>query len=90
MRLRHVGSSGPVVSVVTGLQPVRLAADKSRAVVDAALFRITRFDTAEMYGDGDASPAARLQAARPGGTDEVRLGPETKPPGGSAGTSGAR
>jgi aryl-alcohol dehydrogenase-like predicted oxidoreductase len=58
MRLRHVGSSGLVVSVVgLGCNNFgwRLDAARSRAVVEAALASgITLFDTAESYGNGDS------------------------------------
>jgi aryl-alcohol dehydrogenase-like predicted oxidoreductase len=56
MRLRNVGTSELVVSVVgLGCNNFgrRIDADRARAVVDAALDAgITFFDTAESYGDG--------------------------------------
>jgi aryl-alcohol dehydrogenase-like predicted oxidoreductase len=56
MEARRLGVDGPEVSVV-GLGcnnfGMRIGADQSRAVVDAALeVGITHFDTAEMYGGG--------------------------------------
>jgi aryl-alcohol dehydrogenase-like predicted oxidoreductase len=92
MRLRHVGSSGLVVSVVgLGCNNFgwRLDAEGARAVVDAALGSgITLFDTAEMYGDGDSE--LFLGRALAGRRDQAVIatkfgwGADTKPPGGSA------
>jgi aryl-alcohol dehydrogenase-like predicted oxidoreductase len=92
MRLRQLGSSGLVISVV-GLgcnqfgRP--LDAGESRAVVDAALGAgITFFDTAEMYSDGESERF--LGSALAGRREEAVIatkfgwGQATKPPGGSA------
>jgi aryl-alcohol dehydrogenase-like predicted oxidoreductase len=92
MRLRHVGSSGLLVSVVgLGCNNFgwRLDTERARAVVDAALGSgITLFDTAEMYGDGDSE--LFLGRALAGRRDQAVIAtkfgwsPDTKPPGGSA------
>jgi aryl-alcohol dehydrogenase-like predicted oxidoreductase len=92
MRGRHVGSSGLVVSVVgLGCNNFgwRLDAERSRAVVDAALATgVTLFDTAEVYGDGNSE--LFLGRALAGRRDEAVIatkfgrGPNTTPPGGSA------
>jgi aryl-alcohol dehydrogenase-like predicted oxidoreductase len=92
MRLRHVGSSGLVVSAVgLGCNQFgsRLDVERSHAVVDAALGSgITLFDTAEMYGDGDSE--LFLGRALAGRRDQALIatkfgwGPNTTPPGGSA------
>jgi aryl-alcohol dehydrogenase-like predicted oxidoreductase len=92
MRIRHVGTSGLVVSVVgLGCNNFgwRLDAQRSRAVVDAALSAgVTLFDTAEVYGDGESE--VFLGRALAGRRDEAVIatkfgsGPNTTPPGGSA------
>ncbi len=92
MRLRHVGSSGLVVSVVgLGCNNFgwRLDKEGARAVVDAALGSgITLFDTAEMYGDGDSELflGRALAGRRDHAVIATKFGwdPDTKPPGGSA------
>jgi aryl-alcohol dehydrogenase-like predicted oxidoreductase len=92
MRVRHLGSSGLVVSVVgLGCNNFgwRLDADGSRDVVETALASgITLFDTAEMYGDGDSE--LFLGRALAGRREEAVIatkfgwGRDTTPPGGSA------
>jgi aryl-alcohol dehydrogenase-like predicted oxidoreductase len=92
MRLRHVGSSGLVVSVVgLGCNQFgrRLDAEASRAVVDAALGSgITLFDTAELYGDGESE--LFLGRALAGRRDQALIAtkfggdPDMKTPAGSA------
>ncbi len=92
MRLRHVGNSGLLVSVVgLGCNNFGWRLDEARAgdVVEAALAAgITFFDTAESYGDGDSERF--LGRALAGRRDEAVIatkfgwGADTNPPGGSA------
>jgi aryl-alcohol dehydrogenase-like predicted oxidoreductase len=92
MRLRHVGNSGLVVSVV-GLGcnqfGTRLDEAHARDVVEAALaVGITFFDTAESYGQGESERL--LGRALAGRRDEAVIatkfgwGPSSMPPSGSA------
>jgi aryl-alcohol dehydrogenase-like predicted oxidoreductase len=67
----------------------RLDAERSRAVVEAALASgITLFDTAETYGDGDSElfVGRALAGRRDEAVIATKFGgrPDTKPPGGSA------
>jgi aryl-alcohol dehydrogenase-like predicted oxidoreductase len=76
MEYRTLGNSGLLVSVI-GLGcnnfGVRLDADKTRAVVDAAIDAgVTLFDTADMYGGGGGSETFLGQALK-GRRDEVVL-----------------
>jgi aryl-alcohol dehydrogenase-like predicted oxidoreductase len=76
MRYQTLGTSGLLVSVV-GLGcnnfGVRLDADRTRAVVDAAIEAgITLFDTADMYGSGGGSETFLGQALE-GRRDKVVL-----------------
>ena len=69
MRLRNLGSSGLVVSVVgLGCNNFgwRIDEAQTRAVVDAALDAgITLFDTAESYGSGESERLPRPRARGP-------------------------
>src|SRR6478672_341657 len=76
MRTRHLGRSGPLVSVVgLGCNNFggRIDVDATRRVVDAALESgVTFFDTADMYGNKGGSETA-LGEVLQGRRDQVVL-----------------
>src|SRR6478609_1894413 len=76
MRTRHLGTAGPLVSVVgLGCNNFggRIDVDATRLVVDAALESgVTFFDTADMYGNRGGSETALGEVLR-GRRDQVVL-----------------
>src|SRR6478609_3745270 len=76
MRTRHLGTAGPLVSVVgLGCNNFggRIDVDATRLVVDAALDAgVTFFDTADMYGNRGGSETALGEVLR-GRRDQVVL-----------------